>query len=370
MEIDWGRYHLGQEPFPQYPGVNPSSPDDRINGRIFSKVGYEKQYDGLIGLIQREKGICYVRANTDVLGTGKSALMAAVYWSLKAENRNPAMYFPVWLEVETFSNISQLLGRVLDSLVSENLIDEIRKKLPDPSPSAIDSYLKERIRQRSPSAILALSRILQVPKEELPTKYTNIRRSISTVSAVEIFQYILNAFGRAKKGRVIVFIDQFEEYVRYQRTMRGSAGIRRLGDDMNDLIRAVQNCGNISFVLSLHPTSEDLLLAVGPLIETFGTIEENSVTVGKLNTEAFVAMAREYLAHFRPKNVPPDLDPLAPFAQDVVSYLAGEAKGVPRNFIRFLHNALEETALKDLDQVTLDFVQSPEVLARIGTKVK
>lgn len=366
MDLDWSRYYLRDIPFVELPTVNPTSSDLRINGRIFSREGFEAQYQGLLGLIQREKGLCYVRAESDVLGTGKSALLAAVYWDLKDDKKKRDRYTPVWADVETPGSISQLLGRVLDAMVTENVIDSIKSELKDLTPSSISSLLSKRIRQPSPSAVLAVSRILQMPTDELSMKYVNIRRSISMVSAVEVFQYILTAYGRTEeKRRVVVFINQFEEYVR---TQRGIAGLRRLGEDMNDLIRSVQNCGNITFVLTLYPSSEAMLQTVGPIIETFGTIRANSVTTGELDTPSFLAIAKAYLDKFRTENAPRGIGPLHPFDEDVVTFFANECNGIPRNFIRYLHNALVEAALAGHGTVTLDFVKSPEILPKMDIK--
>lgn len=363
MDVNWGKYYLRDVPFVELPAVSPRSRDDRINGKIFSKSGYAKQYQELIDFIRRERSICYVRAETDVLGAGKSALMAAVYWGFKNDPAKSKTYLPVWVDVVDFRNVTQLLGRVLDTLVFEQVVDDIKSKITNLSPSSIEKFLKKEMPQPSPSAILAVSRILQVPREELAYKYVNIRRSISTVSAVEIFQYIMMLYKLTRSRRALIFIDQFEEYVAAQ---RGSAGARRLGNDMNDIIRTLQNTQNLTFVLTLHPESEIRLEAAAPQLETFGTFEETSVTIGDLKPDDLVEMAAAYLDHFRTEKPPKDIDPLFPFDRNAIVYLAKESKNIPRVFLRFLHNAMIEAALVEAPRITQQFLKQPEILLRVG----
>jgi len=362
--VDWTRYYLKDIPFVEFASIKPDSKDDRINGKIFSLSGMENEYQKLLDLIKREKGICYVRSDLEVLGTGKSALMAAIYWRCKTDEALNRSILPAWVNVQDFRSITQLMGKVLDTLVFEQVTDLIKANMKDLSPHAIDTFLSTEKPQRSPSVIFALSKILSMPKEELPWKYVNIRRSISTVSAVEIFEYIMVLFRKADQRRVLIFIDQFEEYVKYQ---RGAARLEQLGNDVNDIIRAIAECQNLSFILTLHPTTQrEFEKSAGPLIDSFGTIMENSATVSQLKSEHLIEMAKLYIKHFRLPNAPKDLGPIYPFEDGALEFIASKSGGIPRNFIRFLHNAMIEAALANQDRITLKFVKQPINLSRIG----
>lgn len=363
--IDWGRlYYVRDIPFVEFPSISVYSKDDRINGTIFSVLGMKDSYEKLLGFIEREKGVSYIRSESEVLGTGKSALMAAIYWRCKNDEKLRESMLPVWVDVTDFRTITQLMGRVLDTLVFEQVTDIIKDKIGDLSYKSLDGFLSTEKRQRSPSVIFALSRILSMPKEELPWKYVNIKRSISTVSAVEVFHYIMMLFRKCDKRHVLVFIDQFEEYVSHQ---SGAAKIKRLGEDVNDILRAIQECQNLSFVLTLHPvTQRDFERAAGPLIDTFGTIKENSVTITPFKPEHLVEMAKKYMAEFRIPEAPPNLDPLHPFEKDAILYIAEKSYGIPRLFIRFLHNAMIEAALANKKKISLGFIKQPAISPRIG----
>jgi hypothetical protein len=326
--------------------------------------GMESAYGQLLNLIKREKGICYVRSDSEVLGTGKSALMASIYWHCKTDQNLQKQLLPIWVDVVDFRSITQLMGRVLDTLVFEQVTDEIKANARDLSYSALDSFLSTEKLQRSPSVIYALSKILSMPKEELPWKYVNIKRSISTVSAVEVFGYIMMLFRKSSSRRLLIFVDQFEEYVEYQ---RGAAKIRQLGQDVNDILRTIQECQNLSFVLTLHPaTQREFEKSAGPLIETYGTIMENSATVDALKPEDLVALAKIYMERFRTEDAPKNTEPIYPFEEDALAYIAEKSSGNPRICIRFLHNTMVEAALANLDRISLKFIMKPGNLSRIG----
>jgi hypothetical protein len=362
--IDWTKYYLKDIPFVEFASIKPDSKDDRINGKIFSILGMESEYRKLLDLIKRERGICYVRSDLEVLGTGKSALMAAVYWHCKNDAVLKKSILPAWVNVQDFRSITQLMGKVLDTLVFEQVTDLIKARIEDLSPATIDNFLSSEKPQRSPSVIFALSKILSMPKEELPWKYVNIRRSISTVSAVEIFEYLMVLFRKVDPRRVLIFIDQFEEYVKYQ---RGAARLEQLGNDVNDIIRAISECRNLSFVLTLHPTTQrEFEKSAGPLIESFGTIMENAATVSQLKPDHLIEMAKLYIKHFRMPNAPKDIGPVYPFENSALEYIAQKSGGIPRIFIRFLHNAMIEAAIANQDRITLQFIKQPMNLSRIG----
>lgn len=362
--IDWAKYYLKDIPFVEFANINPASNDDRINGKIFSLYGMEDAYQNLLALIQRARGICYVRSDIEVLGTGKSALMAAAYWHCKTDESLRKVLLPAWVSVQDFRSITQLMGKVLDTLVFLEVTDQIKAGMKDLSPPYIDQFLSTEKPQRSPSVIFALSKILSMPKVELPWKYVNIRRSISTVSAVEIFEYIMTLFRKIDSRRVLIFVDQFEEYVKRQ---RGAARLEQLGNDVNDIIRAISECRNLSFILTMHPgTQRDFESSAGPLIDSFGTIMENSSTVGSLKPEHLIEMAKLYISHFRTKNAPKEIGPIYPFEINALEYIASKSDGIPRIFIRFLHNAMIEVALSDQDKITLKFIKQPVNLSRIG----
>ncbi len=46
-------------------------------------------------------------------------------------------------------------------------------------------------------------------------------------------------------------------------------------------------------------------------------------------------------------------------------YLAEKSKGIPRYFIRYLHNAMSEAAFRDVEEVSLSFIKDPKITTYI-----
>lgn len=364
--IDWSSYYLKDIPFVEGTHIDPTSSNPRINGTIFSSKGVEEPYELLLAMIQRNKPISYVMSESDVLGTGKSALLAAAYWKIKTDKTYETEFLPAWVSVGDFRNITQLTGKILDTFVYLGLIEQIRGVMRDLSPSSIDEFLSSEKLQRSPSVIWAISKIFSMPREEIPWKYVNIRRSISTVSTYEIFEYIMTLFKKTTKQRVLVFIDQFEDYIEHQRS---SAQLTQLGVDLNHIHRAIAECGNLSIITTLHPVTKLIFeQSAGPLIGTFGGVTENSVTVASFKPDDLVEMCKLYIKHYRIDNTSNEVTPLYPFDENVVRHIAEKANGNPRIFIRLLHNVLTEAAIQKQSTITKSFIDRPIVQQFAGLK--
>jgi hypothetical protein len=364
--IDWSSYYLKDEPFVESAHIDPTSSDPRINGTIFSRKGVEEPYDSLLAMIQRHKPISYVLSESKVLGTGKSALLAGIYWKIKTDKTYEEEFLPAWVSVGDFRNITQLTGKILDTFVFLGFSEQIKDAVQDLTPSSIDKFLSSEKLQRSPSVVWALSKIFSMQKEEVPWKYVNIRRSISTVSTYEIFEYIMTLFKKTTKRRVLVFIDQFEDYIEHQRS---SAQLTQLGEDLNHIHRAIAECGNLSLITTLHPVAKEVFEAsAGALIGTFGGITENSVMVKPFRPDDLLEMCKLYIKHYRIENHTKKVTPLFPFDENVVTYIAEKAGGNPRIFIRLVHNVLLEAAIRKQPSVSKSFIDQPAVQKMTGFK--
>ncbi len=359
---DWGKYYLRDIPFMEGQFIQPELNDDRLNGKIFSMYGMEKPYKRLMGLIDRHKNICYVRSDNSSRGTGKSALMAKVYWDIKSEKAK--QIFPVWTGVHDFRTINQLMGRVVDTLVLAGLTDKIKEKLGEVNQDTVGELLSQRKDQRTYTEIAALTEILSLPNEMLAWKYMNIRRKYSTMASVELFSDLMMMFGAADQRRVIVFIDQFEEYVEYQRGMR----MRELGQDIKDLYRCMTACGNLTFILSMHPeTQRNFESMASEIIESYGEIMENAATVEKLETEHLVPIAKTYMNHYRTAEYEKNkIGDSFPFTESTLRYVASNSNNNPRKLIRLLGNLLWEAMLSDTKEINDEFVKNPVVHSNAG----
>jgi len=360
---DWSKYYFTDIPFKEAPFLQPELDDYRLNGKIFSMFGMEEAYEDLLDLIRLRRSICYARSDDMSRGTGKSALMAKVYWDLVESDEESKHFYPVWVSVHDFRTIKQLMGRVVDTLVFAGVIDVIKDALGVINYKSVDEFLGRKKIQRIPSEIGALRSILELPNEKLAWKYINIRRTYPAIGNVELLSDFMIMFGLADTRRVLVFIDQFEEYAEYQRGQR----LVQLGQDIKDLYRCMSTCGNLSFIVTMHPnTQRDFESRAGEIIKTYGEIMENAATVPMLEPRHLVRIAMEYINHYRSKDFPKNFDEEYPFAREVLNYVAENSKNNPRNMIRFLGNLLREAKLSGAKNISLRFVKTPKIHTRVG----
>lgn len=361
---EWSKYYFTDIPFKEAAFLQPEINDDRLNGKIFSMFGMEKACADLRDLVNLRRSICYVRSDDLSRGTGKSALMAKVYWDIAQSKKESGYFFPIWVSVHDFRTINQLMGRVVDTFVFAGLTDTIKNALKVISYDSIDNFLGRKKRQRIPSEIAALNSILSLPNEKLAWKYINIRRTYPTIGNVELFSDLMIMFSLADNRRVLVFIDQFEEYVEYQRGIR----LVQLGQDIKDLYRCMTTCGNLSFILTMHPgTQHDFESRAGEIIKTYGEIMDNAATVDKLEPEHLIKIAETYIHHYRTDNFPKgQFSNIYPFTKSVLAYVAENSNNNPRVLIRILGNLLREAMLSGATEINLDFVKTPKIHTRVG----
>jgi len=346
---DWSKYDLKDLPFVTSPIINVLSRDKRINGQLFCKEIVSSEYEKLISLIAEKHNMIFVYSPSSVLGTGKSALMAAAYWELREKGENS-----IWAEATGGVATSPTLGRVIDSMLAEGVIDRMKNKVGEISYDKIFNLLSEECRP-IPGLVGALTKILQTTPEETAKKFTNIRRSLLTFSATDVFGYLTALMVAVGLNRPVIFIDQFEEFVR---THHGYAMLDRLGNEINDLLRATQN--RTTIVVSLHPEAESILgSAAGRYIEELAPINDQTmIKLRPFEPPASVKLAAYYLKEYRlEKSTRP---PTYPFNEDVLKYTCLEARKRPRAFIIALHYALLQGANSGYPEIDGNFISNEQ----------
>ena len=190
----------------------------------------------------------------------------------------------------------------------------------------------------------------------------NIRRKYSTMGSVELFSDMLMLFSLADSRRIVVFIDQFEEYVEYQR----GAKLIQMAQDLKDLYRAMSLCGNLTFVLTMYlRTQSEFETRAGEILTTYGEIMDNAATVEKLSSEHLAAIAKAYIVHYRSPNC--DKKEFAfPFTVEALNYVADNANNNPRVMLRVLGNLLREAMYANEKEITIDFIKDPKIHSSVG----
>src|SRR5437870_6085682 len=125
ITFSWQRYNLRDLPFVDVPAINVSAVDPRINGQLFCEEVVQTEFSKLMRLISTRPSVIYLNSAETVLGAGKSALMAAAYWRIKAQHGDA-----IWAEATGGLSASTTLGRVLDAMVAEGKLDDIAQKMP------------------------------------------------------------------------------------------------------------------------------------------------------------------------------------------------------------------------------------------------
>lgn len=343
--IDWKPYSLSDIPFLAIPAIRVDSPDKRANGKLFcEKVGGTAANEMKKLILTEEFPAVFLRSPSTVLGNGKSAILAHIYWELFDEGHNVA-----WATATTNPKLKDLLARVLDGLVLHGKISRLKESLKPLSIQSISKVLKDAGYRRADSALYAAYRILSADEEELTYKYANIRRTIPVQEHAELFGLLLDLIYATKQPRVVIFIDQFEEFVRSHRT---SSERIQLAEQINDLQRAMGD--STTLVLSTHPEAESILTETSPEGETFTKIEQSGVSIPNFDEESCLELVRFYLAEFRLPRY--NGSSLKPFDEKVVRYSATRVAMNPRDLMLSLRAALLQGAMNGYPQISAEFV--------------
>lgn len=343
--IDWKQYKLKDIPFLAIPAIRIDSSDIRANGRLFCKEIAREPMEKVKQLILSEAfPMIFLRSESTILGNGKSAFMAAVYWDLHDQGKNL-----LWAEATSNPKIRDLLSKVLDSLVKEMKLKALREKLQTVTSKTIKKTLAEKAQKVGPSTVYAILQLLKAEEHELTYVYSNIRRRIPVQGHVDLFGAFLDLFYAVGVPRFTIFIDQFEEYVRSHRTMSER---RKLSEELNDLQRAIGE--STTLIVTIHPEAEGILATSAPEFETFTRIEQCSVNLPQYNEEDLLKMVKFYLKSFRVEGY--DGDELYPFEEDVVRYAAHRAAMNPRDVIRALRMGLIYGAFEKFNTIDGQFL--------------
>lgn len=292
MVFSFKDYGLTDVPFVDLQTLQPYSLEPKENGQIYVNGATKAIVDRVFSRLSFGDLVTYVSSVGPIRGAGKSALMAHVFWQLQQENK-PA----VWTSAQGERSPGGLVGRIFDSILSYGLGKGSDAKLSKFTKEVTEANLKsiiEKTETPSLAKINGLMKVLQAEKLEQSTKLANIRRSIVLYGPVDIFGYYLKILKEAEVGRIVVFIDQFEDYVQAQ----GPSMMQKLSDDWRTLLESLR--GKASIVVSMHGQAQVMMkkLTNYKLAEITG---DSQVIVPAMSQERGVRLAAAYLAATRVK---------------------------------------------------------------------
>jgi hypothetical protein len=332
-------------PFIAIPAIDIKSPDKRANGRLYYEGFAKKERETMKKMILLEEyPAIFLRTKETTLGNGKSAFLAKIYWDLYNMKKNV-----LWCTALFNPRMRDLLSRILDAIVMQGKLANIRNILKPISPKTIEEVLSKGGQKLEPSVIHAIVQLLSASEHELAYVYSNIRRRIPAQNHVELFGAFLNLFYQVKEPRFTIFIDQFEIYVRSHRTMQQR---EELAHELNMLQRSIGN--TTTLVVSVHSEAENILVTSAPEAETFTKIESSSVELPSFSEDVLIKLVECYLNESRPKDY--NEDPLRPYETNVLRYSAHRTAMNPRDLMLALRETLLQCILEGSTTANGEFV--------------
>jgi hypothetical protein len=349
MALTLKDYGLTDMPFIDISTLDPSSKDNRENGKIFVDTSSKQKIKKIMSRIDFGELVTYVSSSATTKGTGKSALMAAVYWELVKQGK-PA----IWTSALGGYTSGATVSRIFDAALSEGFVQELVKALGgEVTHEKLYEIVSESRHNPSRAIIDGLYKVMAQSEWEMPAKLANIKRSIITYGPTEVFGYFLAILKHLGMQRLIIFVDQFEDYVQVH---VGQLAMQRLSDDWRGLLEVFRN--KASLIVTTHPEAEQKIkqltnYRLAPITS------DSRIIVDPLEPKQGVELARAYIVEFRSDTFVGDA--LKPFDEKVIEFLTENTLGNPRALIGALRTAIRLAAEKDVRKIDLDFIKSPEI---------
>lgn len=229
-EIDWSKYRLRDLPIPgKLPRVDVKSPDDRINGRIFYEPAVRKSLQELDGFVDQDSSPILLNSKDMVLGTGKSAVLAAEYWKL-IDNGETCF----WVEVTGISPMKRILLKVAYEMTVSGAVDKLKKKLVSMGGIHQGLYRAPETKFQQRPLSRWMTSTLSSATDDFPILLADVTRKTRAFSVTDAFIFFLELYKRMVSERIFIFLDQLEIYVRY-------TNARQIALEMNELNRGISD---------------------------------------------------------------------------------------------------------------------------------
>lgn len=346
MTLTLKDYGLVDMPFIDITTIDPSSKDKRENGTIFVDDSSKPKIKRIMSRIDFQESVTYISSGGTTKGVGKSALMAAVYWELVRRGK-PA----IWTSALGAYTSGATVSRIFDAALSQGFVQQLVKKLGnDITHDRLYRMIKKSRSNPSRALIDGLVKVMTQTEWEMPAKLANIKRSIITYGPADVFGYFLAILKDSGIPQLIIFVDQFEDYVQAH---LGRLAMQRLSDDWRNILEVFR--GKASLLVCTHPEAEQKIMQL-PNYRLAPITSDSRIIVDPLNAKQGVKLAKAYLAEFRPGKFTGDA--LKPFDARTIEFLTENTHGNPRALIGALRTAIRLAAEKDVQEVNLGFVKS------------
>jgi AAA+ ATPase superfamily predicted ATPase len=382
--------------------INPYNSDARINGQIFNKEVFQEEIEELKEKIDSRINLIYITGGGWERGVGKSALVVQEWRRLSGEPDITSIYIKVRSRtgpIDFCDDIVQkwhkdgflweALKRLLVKYSEENGSPRIGSsdakafilsypKMTDDVQFGLFTFLykTEAVVTDMTKWICAKSAIANesiarsyidsylTKPSRFPDQWLKITRS-KIVDKIESLRTIIELMRISGFAYHYFFLDQFEEVVE---PLRG-ASLSVFSVEMRNLLTAC--AGSATIVVTLHPFAENALNAPeGKQVTSLATPDKtHKVDVNLMGATEGVKICLSYMGLFRtsePEN------PLHPFDEDAVKYLAYIGNCVPRLFLEIMNRAIEVGVSKSWARITLSFIEEhhEEITGKVFIKEK
>jgi hypothetical protein len=346
-EIDWSRYKLEDLPIPgSLPLIDITAGDDRINGKIFYEPVAAESLDSLTSFIAQGNSPIFLNSKDAVLGTGKSAVMAAEYW--KHVGKDTCF----WVNVVGASPMKTILLKVAYEMSLSGAIEHMKKRLV--AKGGIQEGLQKIPELQLTRQPLAhwIVQTLSAGTEAFPLALADVKRKTRAFSVTEAFVFVLDVYKKVVGKRVIIFLDQLEMYVRYN-------SARQISLELNELHRGISD--KAILVATMHTDAlVKLQTQCGPDVQTF---LENApvIQLPRYSAQDLVRIGTFLLSRFRKGQA----DKFYPFTEDSLSFIAQKSGNNIRRFLVRMRSALMFGARSGYEPLNRKFLSSGNAMAQV-----
>ncbi len=345
MSLTLKDYGLTDMPFIDVATMDPYSKDKRENGKIFVDDNSRQKIEHVMSRIEFEELVTYVSSSGSTKGVGKSALMAAVYWELVGQGK-PA----IWTSALGGYTAGATVSRIFDAALSKGFVQGLTKALgKDVTRDKLYKIIAKSRHEPSRAIVDGLFKVMTQTEWEMPAKLANIKRSIISYGPADVFGYFLAILKYMGVPRLIIFVDQFEDYIQVH---LGSQSLQRLSDDWRNMLEIFR--GKASLVVTTHPEAEQKIMQLTNY-RLAPITSDSRVIVDPLGPRQGVDLARAYLIEFRQKGF--SGGDLEPFDAKAIEFLTESTSGNPSALIGALRVAIRKAAEKEVQEISLDFVK-------------
>jgi hypothetical protein len=349
-------------PFKSGSFVNPNLTDARINGKIFFRPVMKESLDELLHRIDTKRKITYVGFEDTSRGYGKSAVLAAAYWELKSKSKGNVI--PIWVSIIDFRRMEQVLVRIVDAMVTEGILKTIKDSIGELTQDNVRKRLSDFKISVSPSEVSALREILKQEENYMPWRFSNLRRTYKQLSLFEIFVDLVELYVDKSNQRMVIFLDQFEDFVIYHYGSR----LIDLTEELRDVMRAAAQLP-MSMIMTIHPDAEVKIqqMPEKELISYGAEIRGNVIRIPRLDPQGLIGVAKCYLAEFRPENFDKNKRESYPFDEALLHEVAERSNGNLRRMLTVLLNILNEAMSADYGPpIDSKYLKDTRLRIRVG----